>query len=40
MDESKIAAWNDSDLTNLPIYEPDLKVVERNRNRNLFFQQT
>ena len=41
MDESKIAVWNDSDLTNLPIYEPGLKeVVERNRNRNLFFQQT
>jgi UDPglucose 6-dehydrogenase len=38
IDESKIAAWNDSDLMNLPIYEPGLKeVVQRNRNRNLFF---
>ncbi len=38
IDESKIAAWNDSDLMNLPIYEPGLKeVVKRNRNRNLFF---
>ena len=38
IDENKIAAWNDSDLMNLPIYEPGLKeVVQRNRNRNLFF---
>ena len=38
IDESKIAAWNDSDLMNLPIYEPGLKeLVKRNRNRNLFF---
>ena len=38
IDENKIAAWNDSDLMNLPIYEPGLKeVVKRNRNRNLFF---
>ena len=38
IDESKIAAWNDSDLMNLPIYKPGLKeVVQINRNRNLFF---
>ena len=38
IDKNKIEAWNNSDLTNLPIYEPGLKeVVKRNRNRNLFF---
>jgi len=38
VDENKIAAWNDFDLTNLPIYEPGLKeLLKRNRNRNLFF---
>ena len=38
IDENKIAAWNDFDLTNLPIYEPGLKeLLKRNRNRNLFF---
>ena len=38
INENKIAAWNDADLMNLPIYEPGLKeVVKRNRNRNLFF---
>jgi UDPglucose 6-dehydrogenase len=34
----RIAAWNDPDLNNLPIYEPGLsKVVADARNRNLFF---
>ena len=34
----RIAAWNDADLENLPIYEPGLKeVVAEARGRNLFF---
>lgn len=34
----RIAAWNDPDLNNLPVYEPGLKeVVAEARNRNLFF---
>src|SRR5699024_8972524 len=38
MNAERIAAWNDDDLTNLPIYEPGLdKVVEEARGRNLFF---
>lgn len=38
INEARIAAWNDEDLNNLPIYEPGLdKVVEEARNRNLFF---
>ena len=37
-DDNKIAAWNDKNLSNLPIFEPGLKeVVSRNRNKNLFF---
>ena len=36
--EERIAAWNDPDLDNLPIYEPGLaEVVEKARNKNLFF---
>lgn len=35
---ARIAAWNDADLSKLPIYEPGLdKVVAEARNRNLFF---
>ncbi len=35
---ARIAAWNDEDLDNLPIYEPGLKeVVAEARGRNLFF---
>lgn len=34
----RIAAWNDKNLENLPIYEPGLKeVVNEARGRNLFF---
>ena len=34
----RIAAWNDSDLDNLPIYEPGLaEVVGKARDKNLFF---
>jgi len=35
---TRIAAWNDPNLDNLPIYEPGLKeVVAEARGRNLFF---
>lgn len=35
---ARIAAWNDTDLDKLPIYEPGLdEVVEQARGRNLFF---
>ncbi len=38
MNAERIAAWNDSELENLPIYEPGLKeVVAEARGRNLFF---
>ncbi|MGB2398638.1 MAG: nucleotide sugar dehydrogenase [Flavobacteriaceae bacterium] len=34
----RIAAWNDTDLDNLPIYEPGLEeVVAKARGKNLFF---
>ena len=34
----RIAAWNDADLTKLPIYEPGLdQIVAEARGRNLFF---
>ncbi|MCG8476585.1 MAG: UDP-glucose 6-dehydrogenase [Cytophagales bacterium] len=34
----RIAAWNDGDLENLPVYEPGLaEVVGEARGRNLFF---
>ena len=36
--EERIAAWNDTNLYNLPIYEPGLaEVVAKARNKNLFF---
>lgn len=36
--EERIAAWNDRDIDNLPIYEPGLaEVVAKARNKNLFF---
>ncbi|MBK0368805.1 nucleotide sugar dehydrogenase [Flavobacterium agrisoli] len=38
LNEARIAAWNDSNLENLPVYEPGLaEVVEEARGRNLFF---
>ena len=38
LNEARIAAWNDPDLNQLPIYEPGLEaVVSRTRGRNLFF---
>ena len=38
INEDRIAAWNDENLNNLPIYEPGLKeVVKEARGRNLFF---
>ncbi len=34
----RIAAWNDPDVDNIPIYEPGLsEIVAESRNRNLFF---
>ncbi|MFI1743937.1 nucleotide sugar dehydrogenase [Thalassobellus sediminis] len=34
----RIAAWNDADLSKLPIYEPGLAdIVSETRNKNLFF---
>ncbi|WP_194767562.1 nucleotide sugar dehydrogenase [Tamlana sp. I1] len=34
----RIAAWNDSDLSKLPIFEPGLaEIIKSNRNKNLFF---
>lgn len=38
LNEARIAAWNDSDLSKLPVYEPGLDViVAEARERNLFF---
>jgi UDPglucose 6-dehydrogenase len=38
LNEGRIAAWNDEDLENLPVYEPGLaEVVKEARGRNLFF---
>ncbi len=38
LNESRIAAWNDSDVTKIPIYEPGLSdIVAESRGRNLFF---
>lgn len=38
INEERIKAWNDEDLTNLPIYEPGLpEVVQKARGKNLFF---
>lgn len=38
LNQSRIDAWNDADLDNLPVYEPGLDaVVAEARGRNLFF---
>jgi len=38
LNEERIAAWNDEDVNNIPIYEPGLSdVVKEARGRNLFF---
>lgn len=38
LNEARIAAWNDENLDNLPVYEPRLaEVVAEARGRNLFF---
>ncbi len=38
INKSRIAAWNDNDLSNIPIFEPGLaQIVARTRGRNLFF---
>lgn len=38
INEKRIAAWNDENVENIPIYEPGLSaVVAEARDRNLFF---
>jgi UDPglucose 6-dehydrogenase len=38
LNKERIAAWNDEDVTNIPIYEPGLQeIVSSNRGKNLFF---
>jgi UDPglucose 6-dehydrogenase len=38
LNEERIAAWNDEDVANIPIYEPGLsEIVAESRGRNLFF---
>ena len=38
LNEKRIAAWNDTNVNNIPIYEPGLSdVVAEARGRNLFF---
>jgi len=38
LNESRIAAWNDKDVNNIPIYEPGLnEIVANTRGKNLFF---
>ncbi|QZE13422.1 nucleotide sugar dehydrogenase [Halosquirtibacter laminarini] len=38
VNKDRINAWNDSNLDNLPVYEPGLKeVIQKARGRNLFF---
>ncbi len=38
LNAERIAAWNDPNVENIPIYEPGLsEIVAESRNRNLFF---
>lgn len=38
INKNRIAAWNDQDLSKLPIYEPGLAdIIKETRNKNLFF---
>ena len=38
LNEARIAAWNDKDVNNIPIYEPGLnEMVGKVRGKNLFF---
>ncbi|WP_417365304.1 UDP-glucose 6-dehydrogenase [Flavobacterium beibuense] len=38
VNESRIKAWNDEDISNIPIYEPGLEdIIAEARGRNLFF---
>ena len=38
INEERIAAWNDEDVSKLPIYEPGLaEIVAETRGKNLFF---
>ncbi|MCF8322282.1 MAG: UDP-glucose 6-dehydrogenase [Flavobacterium sp.] len=38
LNEDRIAAWNDKDCNNIPIYEPGLSaIVAETRGKNLFF---
>jgi UDPglucose 6-dehydrogenase len=38
LNEERIAAWNDPDVNNIPVYEPGLSaIVAEARGRNLFF---
>jgi len=38
INEERIAAWNNEDLSKLPVFEPGLKeIIEKTRNKNLQF---
>ena len=38
IDKKRIKAWNDKDLSKLPVFEPGLReIIKRNRDKNLFF---
>ena len=38
INKNRIKAWNDNDLSKLPIFEPGLEeIIKKRRNQNLFF---